>query len=108
MWNRFTETADFPAGKPWLLRFFDQIRFYPMGAAELLRYRDEFLAGKVRLDIDEATFRLRDYNAFLHEHGDGITAFKGRQQAAFEAERQRRAALPPFVQAAGAPAEDAD
>ena len=23
------ETADFRAGKPWLLRFFDQIRFYP-------------------------------------------------------------------------------
>ena len=107
MWNRFHETADFPPGKPWLLRFFDQIRFYPMGAAELLRYRGDFLAGKARLDVEEATFRLRDYNAFLREHADGIAAFKTRQQAAFEAERQRWASLPPFVGEAGAPMEDA-
>ncbi|WP_252360082.1 carboxyltransferase domain-containing protein, partial [Acinetobacter baumannii] len=26
MWNRYHEVADF-AGKPWLLRFFDQLRF---------------------------------------------------------------------------------
>jgi urea carboxylase len=28
MWNRYKQTADFKDGKPWLLRFFDQIRFY--------------------------------------------------------------------------------
>ena len=27
MWNRYRQTADFADGKPWLLRFFDQIRF---------------------------------------------------------------------------------
>ena len=30
MWNRFRSTADFPPGQPWLLRLFDQIRFYPV------------------------------------------------------------------------------
>ena len=30
MWNRFHETAEFPRGTPWLLRFFDQIRFFPV------------------------------------------------------------------------------
>ena len=31
MWNRYREGADFN-GKPWLLRFFDQIKFYPVSA----------------------------------------------------------------------------
>ena len=29
MWNRYRHTGDFRDGKQWLLRFFDQIRFYP-------------------------------------------------------------------------------
>ncbi len=98
VWNRFKETRDFVPGKPWLLRFFDQIRFYPMGAAELLRYREDFLQGKVQLEIREETFRLRDYRASLAANRDAIATFKARQQAAFEAERERWAALPPFVE----------
>src|SRR4029079_17395997 len=98
VWNRFKETSDFPPGRPWLLRFFDQIRFYPMGASELLRYRADFLQGKVKLEVREETFRLRDYLAFLDEHRPAIAAFKARQQAAFEAERERWAALPEFVE----------
>ena len=30
MWNRYKQTVEFTDGKPWLLRFFDQIRFYPV------------------------------------------------------------------------------
>ncbi|MCS5946678.1 carboxyltransferase domain-containing protein [Klebsiella variicola subsp. variicola] len=41
MWNRYHEVADF-AGKPWLLRFFDQLRFYPVSADELLEIRRDF------------------------------------------------------------------
>ena len=37
MWNRFRETPAFPRGKPWLLRFFDQIRFYPVGGTGAAR-----------------------------------------------------------------------
>ncbi len=33
MWNRWRQTADFTDGKPWLLRFFDQIRFFPVSEA---------------------------------------------------------------------------
>ncbi len=108
VWNRFKETRDFPPGRPWLLRFFDQIRFYPMGAAELLRYRADFLQGKVELDVREETFRLRDYHAFLAAQRDSIAAFKARQQAAFEAERERWAALPEFVEESAARLADDD
>jgi urea carboxylase len=89
MWNRYRQTADFTEGKPWLLRFFDQIRFYPVNNAELMKFRDDFVQGKAKLRIEHETFRLRDYNAFLAQNRDTITAFKTKQQAAFEAERHR-------------------
>jgi urea carboxylase len=89
MWNRFKTTADFAPGKPWLLRFFDQIRFYPVSESELLQMRDDFVQGRFKLRIEETTFRLRDYHQFLHEIAPEAAAFKAKQQAAFEAERER-------------------
>ncbi len=89
MWNRYKQTADFAAGKPWLLRFFDQIRFYPVSNAELTRFREDFPQGRVKLRIEETKFKLRDYQRFLTDNAESITAFKTHQQAAFEAERQR-------------------
>jgi urea carboxylase len=89
MWNTYQVTAEFPRGTPWLLRFFDQIRFYPVSGAELLEFRDEFLHGRMRLDITEGSFRLRDYREFLVQNSASIAAHKSRQQAAFEAERRR-------------------
>jgi len=89
MWNRYKSTAAFEEGKPWLLRFFDQIRFYPVSERELLAMREDFPQGKFSLRIEEETFSLRRYNAFLCENAASIAQFKARQQAAFEAERER-------------------
>ncbi|HZV99254.1 MAG TPA: urea carboxylase, partial [Methylophilaceae bacterium] len=94
MWNRWHETTDsnstsFKDGKPWLLRFFDQIRFYPVSAQELLQMREDFPRGKFQLKVEEQTFRLKDYKQFLSDEAVSISAFKARQQAAFEAERER-------------------
>jgi urea carboxylase len=89
MWNRYRQTADFKDGKQWLLRFFDQLRFYPVSAAELLELRDDFVRGAFRLEVQETTLKLRDYREFLRTHRDSIDAFKVRQQSAFEAERER-------------------
>src|SRR6185369_6413536 len=95
MWNRYKETADFRRGTPWLLRFFDQIQFYPIEAQELLQFRDDFIQGKVELDVREEVFSLSDYNAFLREHAAEISAFQQHREAAFAAERERWAALAP-------------
>jgi urea carboxylase len=92
VWNRFRVTKDFAPGKPWLLRFFDQIRFYPVSAEQLLSHREDFLEGKFSLTIEEETFRLRDYHAFLSRVGPEAAEFKAKQQKAFEAERERWAA----------------
>lgn len=88
MWNRYREVAAFD-GKPWLLRFFDQIRFYPVSAEELLRIRRDFPLGRFPLRIEHSELRLADYQAFLAAEADGIAAFRAQQQAAFNAERER-------------------
>jgi urea carboxylase len=87
MWNRWRRTRDF--GKPWLLRFFDQIRFFPVSEPELLALREDFPLGRYQVKVEETVFSLRQYNAFLGENAASIAAFKARQQAAFEAERER-------------------
>jgi urea carboxylase len=89
MWNTYRTTDDFKPGSPWLLRFFDQIRFYPVSGDELLKFRDDFLHGRARLDITEASFSLKDYRQFLADNAGSIRAAKARQQSAFEAERAR-------------------
>jgi urea carboxylase len=89
MWNTFHTTPQFQPGTPWLLRFFDQIRFYPVGAKELLEIRDSFPHGKYPLRIEQQDFRLKDYHSFLASIDSDASAFKRRQQAAFLEERER-------------------
>ncbi len=59
------ETEYFTDGKPWLLNFFDQIKFYPCSADEILQYRDDFLRGKFHIEIEETTFNLGEYKEYL-------------------------------------------
>jgi urea carboxylase len=89
VWNSHRATPDFPAGHPWLLRFFDRIRFHEVSADELLRFRDDFPNGRARLAIEDGVFRLREYREFLAANAAAIASFKAGQQAAFEAERAR-------------------
>jgi urea carboxylase len=89
MWNRYHQTDDFTGGRQWLLRFFDQLRFYEVSAEELLQLREDFIHGRFRLRTEETTLRLRDYNGFLEREQGSIGEFKQRQQAAFDAERER-------------------
>ena len=60
MWNTLSSHRGLRAGKPWLLRFFDQIRFYPVSADELLEYRDAFPHGRFHVRTEETTFGLSD------------------------------------------------
>ena len=89
MWNRYKQTRDFTDGKQWLLRFFDQLRFYPVSHEELTQMREDFVQGKFNLRIEDTTLRLGDYNQYLKDNAASIGAFKQTQQAAFEAERER-------------------
>ena len=86
MWNRYQVTDVFEAGKPWLLRPFDQIKFYPVSGEELLQMRRDFISGRFSLRIEETSFNIRAYTSFLAENCESITEFKQRQQEAFDTE----------------------
>jgi urea carboxylase len=107
MWNRWRATPEFAPGQPWLLRFFDQIRFFEVSEDELMKLRADFPLGRYRLEIEEQTFSLRNYNRFLADERDSIAAFKQRQQAAFEEERGRWAAAGQNVYASDATVAEA-
>jgi urea carboxylase len=88
VWSSYGQTHDFRDGKPWLLRFFDQIRFFPVTHAELTEWRRDFPHGRRPLRIETETFSLSNYRRFLHEHRASIEAFQLTRQAAFDAERE--------------------
>ena len=88
VWSSYGQTGDFRDGKPWLLRFFDQIRFFPVTHAELTEWRREFPHGRRPLRIETEPFRLSEYRRFLHEQRTSIEAFQATRQAAFDAERE--------------------
>jgi urea carboxylase len=92
MWNLLQTTESFREGKPWLLEFFDQLRFYEASAEELMRYRRDCLRGRFNVRIEETEFNLGEYLRFLKEHEPSIACFKAHQEAAFDAEYQRWAA----------------
>ncbi len=93
VWNTHRQTDAFIEGKPWLLRFFDQIRFFKVSAEELADWRRDFPTGRRSIEVEHSEFRLADYRAFLAENAASITAFETQRQAAFDEERaewQRR------------------
>jgi urea carboxylase len=86
VWNHEQRGPHFT--EPWLLRPFDQLRWFPVEADELLDMREAHGAGALVLDVEETTFRLADHQRALADHTAEIDAFRSRQQLAFEAERQ--------------------
>jgi urea carboxylase len=89
MWNTWRRTPEFTDGKPWLLDFFDQVRFFPVSHEELTEARAAFPHGGYPVRIEQTEFSYAAYERELAANADTIGAFKTRQQAAFEAERQR-------------------
>jgi urea carboxylase len=89
VWNTWRQTDVFAKDKPWLLDFFDQIRFFPVSHEELAEARAAFPHGGYPIRIEEGTFSYADYEAEMARNAESIGAFKQGQQAAFEAERKR-------------------
>jgi urea carboxylase len=89
VWNTWKSTAVFPKDIPWSLRFFDQIRFYPVSAEELLDARERFPHGRYELKVEETSFNLADYQIFLNSISAEAADFKHHQKEAFDAERER-------------------
>ncbi|WP_019066129.1 5-oxoprolinase/urea amidolyase family protein [Streptomyces hokutonensis] len=106
VWSGWQQRGAFEPGSPWLLRFFDRIKWYPVEADELLELRADIISGRFVPRIEEGTFSLAEYEAFLAEHAQSIAEFRTRQQTAFGAERDAWEAAGEFTraEAAAAPA----
>ncbi|WKC39652.1 urea carboxylase [Ectopseudomonas chengduensis] len=86
IWNKYVKNAQFENGQPWLLRFFDQVRFYPVSEAELDQFREAFREGRAQIRIEETEFDFAAYNRFIADNAADIEAFQRQQKAAFNAE----------------------
>eukprot|EP01084_Bolivina_argentea_P013740 25750_1 len=53
--------------KPWLLNMFDQVRFYPVTAQELIKQRDDNVNGALKFDVSDSEFNLNEYNTFIED-----------------------------------------
>ena len=108
MWNRWHTTDCFD--KPWLLRFFDRIRFFPVSSDELLEAREAFPHGCYPVKIEQGRFTLAEHRRYLDANAKEIATFKTAQQRAFETERRRwkELGLDSYVVDADVPAAGAD
>ncbi len=86
IWNKYVKNAQFENGQPWLLRFFDQVRFYPVSEAELDEFREAFREGRAQIRIEQTEFDFAAYNRFIADNAADIAAFQHQQKAAFDAE----------------------
>jgi urea carboxylase len=84
VWQRWPADGE----QPWLLRFFDRIRFHPVEADELLDLRADCAAGRWQPEIEDGQLSMADHHAFLDSIADEAAAAQVRQRAAFQAERE--------------------
>lgn len=87
MWNRYRRTAAF--SEPYLLRFFDQVRFFEVSEEELQTIRRDFPLGLYDLSIEKGEFSLAEYDAMLAEQGEAIAQHTQRREHAFAEELAR-------------------
>lgn len=84
MWNRYRKTEVFE--NPWLLRFFDQIRFYPVSHEELNSIRADFPIGKWAPKIEETTISMPELAKEWDKQQRAIDQFVEQRERAFEQE----------------------
>ncbi len=89
VWNKYHQTAVFKEEKPWLLRFFDRIKWYEVAHEDLDELRRDMLTGQFEPKIEESTLKLGEYLDFLSREAESIEEFQLSQRKAFADERQR-------------------
>lgn len=87
IWNKFRVTDVFD--KPWLLRFFDRLKWEEVSSEKLLDLRREILTGEFSPRIEIERLKLGDYLKFLDDQAESISEFRQKQRQAFSEERQR-------------------
>ncbi|MGW1718457.1 5-oxoprolinase/urea amidolyase family protein [Streptomyces sp. NPDC002156] len=99
VWSGWQQRGAFEPGSPWLLRFFDRIKWYAVEPDELLELRADITSGRFVPRIEEGVFSLAEYEEFLAENAESIAEFRSRQGAAFSTERDAWEAAGEFTRA---------
>jgi len=86
IWNKFLKNKTFANGEPWLLKFFDRVRYYEVSEEELTAQREAFREGRLSVRIEEDYFSLAEHEKFLQDNAGSIAEFKTKQQIAFTKE----------------------
>ncbi|KGD65208.1 urea carboxylase [Alcanivorax nanhaiticus] len=89
IWNKHLKNSQFENGEPWLLKFFDQVRYYPVSEAELTTMREAFRHGHLNIEITEEPFSLAEHRQFLEDNADSIAEFNEKRDAAYHEEVAR-------------------
>ena len=89
VWSATAEGPNFAPGVPWLLRNFDQLRFYPVEADELAHLRRGVRDGSHEIRIEPTVFSLGAHLRFLEDEEASIGEFQALQRQAFDEERAR-------------------
>ncbi|KAG2494459.1 hypothetical protein HYH03_007511 [Edaphochlamys debaryana] len=108
IWNTFGRCGPFNAAKPWLLEFFDQVKFYQVSESELESMRAGFESGQFDITITPTTFDVAAYDAMVAEVAEETAAFKAKQRPAMDRMLEAEAkSLAELAEAAAAAGKDA-
>ncbi|KAK9808021.1 hypothetical protein WJX73_005265 [Symbiochloris irregularis] len=88
IWNTFGRTPPFSRDQPWLLRYFDQVRFYEVSEEQLQDLCKRFSQGTFKLHIEDTEFSMREHNAFLETVAGDVEAMSKRQKECMHTQMQ--------------------
>lgn len=87
IWNSFTRAGPFEKNKPWLLRNFDQVRYFEVSEDELEQMRTDFKNGRLELKIEKEVLDVAQYEAMVESIKDEVAEMRAKQAVAM-AEQQ--------------------
>ncbi|EJF56376.1 urea carboxylase [Dichomitus squalens LYAD-421 SS1] len=92
-WQTWGKGRDFSPDSPWLLRPFDQVVFEAVSEEQYLQAENRFDAGQYAFRIEDRTFSMAEYTAFVRGISDEVRHFKERQARGVAAEEAREKVL---------------
>ncbi|GLC49765.1 hypothetical protein PLESTB_000289100 [Pleodorina starrii] len=105
IWNTFGRSGPFSPSKPWLLEFFDQVRYFQVSESELETMRAGFASGQYDIEITPTTFDVAAFVAMEEAAAAETAEFKAKQRVAMDqmlvAEAESLAELAAAAEAAG-------
>lgn len=78
-----------PKHIPWLLRFFDRVKFFLVADEELKELRAQYRRGNYQIKMRTENFSYANHKKFLVEHRKSIEDFEKKREIAYTAERNR-------------------